>query len=112
MAENNTPHEYDEDEAIKFIINYLPSDIKDKFCDDDINYIIDIVYDYYDSIGLLDESAANDAIVEIDEDEMLDYVLKNVKKDKVHQGGSFTKEDIGFIVQGELAYCDSIGLFE
>lgn len=111
MSKNPTPQEYDEDDAIKFIINYIPSEIKNKFSEDDINYIIDIVYEYYDSIGLLDEPTISDAMVEIDEDEMIQYVLKNVKKDK-NLNAEFTNEDINFIVQGELAYCDSIGLFE
>lgn len=100
--------EYDEDEAVKFIKNYIPQEIKDKYTNDDINYIIDIVYDFYESKGLMEESD-NSAIVEIDEDEMVAYVQKQTLKDKIK---TFSADDITQIVQGELAYCESIGIFE
>lgn len=100
--------EYDEDEAVKFIKNYIPQEIKEKYTNDDINYIIDIVYDFYESKGLMEESD-NSAIVEIDEDEMVAYVQKQTLKDKIK---TFSADDITQIVQGELAYCESIGIFE
>lgn len=109
MAKNKEPRQYDEDEAVKFIQSYLPQDLKNKFTDDEIDYIIDIVYDYYDDKGLLDDSMDEDAIVNIDESDMIDYVLKFTRKDKIKD---FSAEEITFIVQGELAYCDSIGIFE
>ena len=43
--------EYDENEAIKFINNYLPQDIKGKYTDDDILIVIDTIFDYYESKG-------------------------------------------------------------
>lgn len=79
------------------------------FTDDDINYVIDNVYDYYDSKGLMDDQSDDDTVVEIDEDEMIAYILENTKKDKKQ---TFTTEEITSIVQGELAYCESIGMFE
>lgn len=109
MAKNKEPQQYDEDEAVKFIQSYLPQDLKNRFTDDEIDYIIDIVYDYYDDKGLLDDSMDEDAIVNIDENDMIDYVLKFTRKDKIR---NFSAEEITFIVQGELAYCDSIGIFE
>lgn len=99
---------YDEEDSVKFIRNYLPQELKEKFSDDDINYIVDLVYDFYDSKGYLnDEEEEGD--IEIDEDELVAYVVKNAKKDGV---GKFDAEEIMFIVQGELEYCDSIDMFE
>ncbi|MDF9828699.1 hypothetical protein [Parabacteroides sp. PF5-6] len=99
---------YDEDDSVKFIRNYLPLELKEKFSDDDINYIVDLIYDFYDSKGYLsDEDEEGD--IEIDEDELIAYVVKNAKKDGV---GKFDAEEIMFIVQGELEYCDSIDMFE
>lgn len=99
---------YDEEDSVKFIRNYLPQELKEKFSDDDINYIVDLVYDFYDSKGYLsDEEEEGD--IEIDEDELITYVVKNAKKDGV---GKFDAEEIMFIVQGELEYCDSIDMFE
>ena len=98
---------YDDEEAVKFIINYLPENIKNKFNDDDINYIIDLIFDFYDSKGFMDGD--DDKDIDINEDELVAYVIKNALSDGV---GKYDAEDISFIVQGELEYCDSIGMFE
>ena len=95
---------YDDDEAIRFIRNYIPPELKEKFSDDDINYIIDLIYEFYDEQGIFD-----DEFVEFSEDELIQFVIKNGKKDGV---GKFKTDEIALIVQGELEYCDSINLFE
>ncbi|MDH6312895.1 DNA-directed RNA polymerase specialized sigma54-like protein [Parabacteroides sp. PFB2-10] len=101
---------YDEDDSVRFIQNYLPQEMKGKFSDDDINYIVDLVYDFYDSKGFLDDDESEtEEDIEIDEEELIQYVIKNAKKDGV---GKFGTEEITFVVQGELAYCDSINMFE
>lgn len=100
---------YDEEDSVKFIRNYLPQELKEKFSDDDINYIVDLVYDFYDSKGYLSEDEDDEGDIEIDENELVAYVIKNAKKDGV---GKFEAEEIMFIVQGELEYCDSIDMFE
>jgi len=99
---------YDDCEAVKFIKNSLPDNLKDKFSDDDINYIIDLIYDFYDSKGLMDGSD-DDVDIDINEDELVAYVVKNALSDEV---GKFEANDVSFIVKGELDYCDSIGMFE
>lgn len=109
MTDNTGFFEYDEDEAVKYIQNYLPQEVKGKFSDNDINYIIDIMYDFYDEKGLLDEDVSGDEVVDLDEDELIAYVLKNIKKDKLI---NFTEEEVTFIVQGELHYCESLGMFD
>jgi DNA-directed RNA polymerase specialized sigma54-like protein len=109
MAKNKEPQQYDEDEAVRFIQSYLPQDLKGKFTDDEINYIIDIVYDYYDDKGLLNDDIDESAVVSLDEEEMIAFVLKAVRKDNIND---FSSDEITFIVQGELAYCESIGIFE
>lgn len=100
--------EYDEDDAVAFIQNFLPQHLKGKFSADEVNYIIDLIYEFYDDKGYLDET--DDEIdVEIDEEELIAFVVTQAQKDKV---GKFTPEDVTFIVQGELAYCDSIDVFD
>ena len=106
----NDDFKYDEDDSVKFIQNYLPQELKGKFSNDDINYIVDLIYDFYDSRGYMDEdSADSDGDIEINEDELIEYVIKNAKKDGI---GKFTADEITFIVQGELEYCDSINMFD
>ncbi|MCD7976061.1 MAG: hypothetical protein LUG51_02480 [Tannerellaceae bacterium] len=100
---------YDEDDSVKFIQNYLPQELKGKFSNDDINYIVDLIYDYYDTKGYLSDSKDEDTDIEIDEEELVNYVIKNAQKDGM---GKYTPEEITFIVQGELEYCDSINMFD
>jgi hypothetical protein len=83
--------------------------MKGKFTDDEINYIVDLVYEYYEEKGFWDEDEEDDdAEVEIDEDELLAYVIDNANRDAVRD---FSEEEIEAIVAGELAYCDSLNLF-
>ncbi|MDR0574052.1 MAG: hypothetical protein LBG96_08505 [Tannerella sp.] len=94
---------YDDSEAVKFIKNFLPEEIKSKFNDDDINYIIDLIYDFYDSKGFMD--GGDDKYIEVNEDELISYVVKNALSDGV---GKYEADDLSFVIQGELEYCDSI----
>lgn len=100
--------EYDEDAAVQFIRNQLPQELKAKFSDDDLNYIVDLIYEYYESKGYLSEEA-EEVEVEVDLDDLTAFVVKNAKKDKV---GQYTDDEIRFIVDGEIAYCDTLGIFE
>ena len=100
---------YDDDEAVKFIQNYLHQELKKQFSSDDINYIIDLIYEFYESKGYFENDDEDDSFVDIDEDELIQYVIKNALSDGI---GKFTTEEIAFIVQGELAYCESIDIFE
>ena len=100
---------YDEDESVAFIQNYLPQELKGKFSNDDINYIVDLIYEFYESKGFLDEKTHDDVEIDIDEDELIGFVVNNAQKDGV---GKYAPEDITFIVQGELEYCDSINMFD
>ena len=100
---------YDEDESVAFIQNYLPQELKGKFSNDDINYVVDLIYEFYESKGFLNDGADENASIDIDEEELIQFVVKNAQKDGV---GKFEAEDITFIVQGELEYCDSLNMFD
>jgi hypothetical protein len=100
---------HDDDDAVKFIRNYLPQEMKENLDDDDILYIIDVIYDFYDASGFFDGDGDDDATVEIDEELLIQYVEKNARKDGIRH---FEPDEIALIVQGELEYCDSIHLFE
>lgn len=109
MKENND-FLYDEDDSVEFIKNTLPEDVKGKFSNDDINYLVDLIYNFYDTKGYFEEGEGDeDELVDINEDELVAYVIKNALKDGV---GRFEPEHIALIVQGELDYCESINLFE
>lgn len=107
MSEEKKILEYDEDDSLKFIQENLPEDMKGVFSDDEINYIVDLIYEFYEEKGFLDES--DDSEIEIDEDELLEYVFENARQDDV---STYTDEQIEAIVVGELAYCDTLNLFD
>ncbi len=103
-TEKNDLLTYDEDEAVKFIRKNNPSLALD---DEQINYVIDLMYEYYESRGLLDEE--KDEAVEIADDELIEYVISKTRKEKIY---TLSDEDITVVVEGELDYCDSLGIFE
>ena len=98
---------YDGDDSVKFIRNYLPESVNSKFDDDDIYYIVDLIYDYYDSKSFLDGD--DNKIVDIDEDEIVAYVLNNTLTDGIDK---YEAEDVALVVEGEMEYCESIGGFD
>lgn len=97
---------YDEDDAVKFILNFLPAESKAKIDDTLIEYVLDVVYDFYYENGLIDEDSAEEA--SIDEEEMFKYIKKCSKKDKM----GLTDEDIELILDGEFEYGKSIGIYD
>ena len=91
---------YDDTASVAFIRNYIPQELKELLSDDDIVYFVDLIYDYYESRGYLsDDDADDEEPIEIDEDELVDYVVRNAQKDGV---GKFDPDQIRFVVQGEL----------
>lgn len=107
MSEEKAVMEYDDDEAVRFIRKSLPQDIESDLSDDEINYVIDLIYDFYEEEGFFEEDDEDEIV--IDEDEIISYVTRNARKDKIRD---FTDKQIEGIVAGELAYCDSLNLFE
>ena len=102
---------YDDAASVAFVRNYIPQELKELLSDDDIVYFVDLIYDYYESRGYIsdDDDLSDEEPIEVDEDELVDYVVRNAKKDGV---GKFDPDQIRFIVQGELEYCESINLFD
>ena len=105
MSQNDDLFTYDEDDAVKYIQNVLPQELKEKYSHDDIVYITDVVYDYYEQKGLFDDR--DDEEVEIDEDDIIAYARKCACKD----GMKIDDEDMPFLVRGELDYEESLGVF-
>lgn len=96
---------YDDVEAVKFIQKNIPQELKEKLNEDVINYVLDVVYDYYEEKGLIEEDSALEA--SIDEQDMLEYVLKAVKKDKIE----IEQEEVQLILDGEYEYGKSLGIY-
>lgn len=52
----------DDERCVEFIKNYLPQEMKDKFSDDDLYYILDLIVDYYTTSGCLMHSLTKKVI--------------------------------------------------
>lgn len=95
----------DDARTVEFIKNYLPLDVKDKFTDEDLYYILDVIVEYYATSGVLDAEPDKDGYINIDQEEIVDYVVKQAAKDKM---GNFLPDDVMWVVQGELEYGESM----
>ena len=108
MNEELELKEYDENEAIKHIVNYLHIDIKEKHADDYILLVIDIIFEYYDKNGFFDIDAGVDDEENIDVDDLISFVKKQLRKDP---DNVVDPDDVQSIVLGELDYEESLGMY-
>lgn len=98
--------EYDDEAAIIFIQKKLPKELN--ISDDDIQYVLDVIYDFYESKGFLNEDT--DEEVEIVEEELLHYILKAVKKDEMDVE-KLSEENVQLILDAEFEYSESLGVY-
>ncbi len=97
---------FDEDAAVRFIMEFIPEEDRKGLTDDDIVYVLDVIDEYYESEGLLNEDETAEE-ASIDEEKMYNFVLKAAKKDKVE----LSTEQIQLILEGEYEYGVSIGIY-
>lgn len=100
--------EYDENEAIEFIKNFLPQELKNKYSDDDILLVSDIIFEYYDKNGFLDISAEEDDEQDLSIPDLTGYVKNQLRKDP---DNVIDADDVPSIILGELEYEKSLGMY-
>lgn len=98
--------EFDDEQCIKYILDLIPEQDKQGMTEDDVQYVLDAIYDFYESEGLIDENVASEGY--IDETAELEYIRKAAKKD----GIKLSDEQIQLILDGEYQYGLSIGIYE
>ena len=95
--------EFDENDAIEFIRNFMPEKLKNKYSDDDILLIIDTMYDFYEKGDeqetLYDEGDDNND--EFNLNEIVNFVKKSIRKDPDNR---VDMDDVKVIVEGEIEY--------
>lgn len=99
----------DVEKTIAYIKNYLPQELKEKFDDDTLYYVLDLIDEYYAESGILDAEPDEEGYVNIDLEDVVAYIVKEAKKDEM---GEYDPEEILFIVQGEMEYGESLGQVE
>ena len=100
MSELNETFEYDDSAAVEFIHNYLPQDLKEKFTDDTLYYILDLICEFYEDNDYLSEDDE-----EKEERELIAFIVQQSKKDAI---GSFLPEDILMVLRAEEAYMNTL----
>ena len=101
----STENVYDEDDAIKFIRKTLPGEVNERYSDDEILYVIDIIWDWYEKNGYLSLDSEVSEEEEHDLTKLTAYVVSELKKDKEFV---MDPQDMDLIVRGEVQYEESI----
>ena len=97
MSENKV---FDENDAIKFIRDYVPENIKNKYSDNDILLLMDTMYDFFDAEDDDDFDEENfDDVAYLNN--IVNYVKKNLRKDPEN---AIEMDDVKPLVMGELEY--------
>lgn len=102
MSNNNFSLDEDAQEDLKiieFARNYLPSELKEKFTDDQFFYFLDLLGEFFEESGLMDDTSADE--VEIPVEELVNFIVKEAKRDEI---GEFDPDEIILVVQGILDY--------
>lgn len=89
--------------TVAYIKMHLPQELQDKFDDDLLYYFLDLIVEYYAESGVLDATPDKDGFIELDEEEIANYLVKKAKKEKM---GEFSPEDLLFVVQAQMDYED------
>ena len=83
---------------LAFIRGQIPFDAKKHYSDESILYMLDLIVDYYYESGILE---SNEEEIDIDMEEVANYVCRKAKEDGVT---NFVSEYVLFVVQADLDY--------
>jgi hypothetical protein len=100
MNEQEELFDYDEKAAVAFIRNYLPQELKEKFSEDDIYYILNVICDFYEELDFMNEEDE-----ETEQRELIKCIVQRATEDKK---GSYVPEDVAIILHAEAAYTDTL----
>lgn len=103
MNDKGIEIDYDEDDAIEYIQSSIPENINKKLSEDDIAYLIELIYEYYEEIGVLSDEVDDE--FEIDEEELVDFVFTSAQSANIK---NLTVEMVEAVIDGELSYCESL----
>ena len=98
MEEEFLMDEEENRREIAFIRKQLPNDLKEKYSDDQLLFIIDAIGTYFYTSGILD---SNDDEVDIDMEVVSDFVCNEAREEGE---GPFDPQDVFFVVQADLDF--------
>jgi hypothetical protein len=94
--------EYDDEEAVKFIQDCLPQELKVRFSEDDIYYILDLICEFYEKNDYLDEDDE-----EKEEAELTRFIIAQAKEDGI---GEYSELEIRLVLNAEEAYSKTLDI--
>lgn len=97
--------EFDEQKAVELINLRLTENGRKPYVEDEVLNVIDMIWDYYEENGLLDVEADPDEDFDDVESEVVDYVVRMLRKDK---NATVAAEDVPVMVKAEMEYEDSV----
>lgn len=100
MSNNKT---FDENEAIEFIRNYIPENIKKKYSDNDILLLMDTMYDFFDEEDDDEDLIEDEAYL----NRIVNYVKKGIRKDP---DNNIEMDDVKHLVMGEIEYENTLDI--
>lgn len=104
MADFEEELRLDEEEnarEVEYIVETLPSDLKEKFNEADLRYMMDTIVDYYFTSGVLEADADDEGYVDIDLQKVAEYVCKKASEEGY---GPFDPEEVFFVVQADMDF--------
>lgn len=98
-------NQFDEDRAVEFIRAELPEEIRNTYSDDEILYVVDCIWDYYEKKGLLsfDNIDADEEL--LDTSDLVSFVKKEINKIEEVE---IEPKHIEPIVKAEIKYEESL----
>lgn len=85
--------------VVSYIQDHLPAELKDKFSDEQLYYIIDVIAEYYAEKGIFDND--EDGYVDVNIDEVAEYVAQKAQKENFC---TFCSDDLVAVVEAELDF--------
>ena len=93
--------EYDEDAALEYIRERLPEEVSEKYDDNNILDVVELVFDFYESKGFFQIVDMCEDEESVDKDELDAYICKRLSKRRHKR---VDDEDIPLITTLEMEY--------
>ncbi len=87
---------------VAFILNYIGSENRDKFTEDDVYYCLDVLFEHLEK---LESKADADGSIEIDTEEIAKVIQKKAKKEGM---GPYDLDALTLLVSAELDYNETV----
>ena len=83
------------------IQNSLPEEVRERFNEEDLYYILDVANEYFTESGVLESETDAEGFVEIDLEAAAKYVSEKAAKER---DTAYDIEDLELIIEAQLSY--------